>query len=75
MLFGTYCYALQVALAEVEYHKALCHPNIVECIDSDLVGVPDLVGNRTSQVLILLPYYPVGHNPALKYEDLHISMK
>ncbi|KAG0722605.1 Serine/threonine-protein kinase 16 [Chionoecetes opilio] len=50
----------KVALSEVEYHKALCHPNIVECVDSDLVGVPDLIGNRTSQVLILLPYYPRG---------------
>lgn len=59
-----------MALAEVEYHKALCHPNIVECIDSDLVGVPDLVGNRTSQVLILLPYYQVGHSSPMKYVSL-----
>lgn len=52
--------SFQAALSEVEYHKALCHPNIVECIDSDLVGVPDLIGNKTSQVLILLPYYQVS---------------
>nr|XP_053645834.1 serine/threonine-protein kinase 16-like isoform X3 [Cherax quadricarinatus] len=50
----------KVALAEVEYHKALSHPNIVECIDSDLVGMPDLMGNRTSQVLIVLPYCQRG---------------
>ncbi|XP_069165691.1 serine/threonine-protein kinase 16 isoform X2 [Procambarus clarkii] len=49
----------KVALAEVEYHKALSHPNIVECIDADLVGMPDLMGNRTSQVLIILPYCQV----------------
>ncbi|KAG7164123.1 serine/threonine-protein kinase 16-like [Homarus americanus] len=50
----------KVALAEVEYLKALSHPNIVECIDSDLVGMPDLMGNRTSQVLIVLPYCQRG---------------
>ncbi|XP_071519237.1 serine/threonine-protein kinase 16 isoform X2 [Panulirus ornatus] len=50
----------KVALAEVEYHRALSHPNIVECIDSDLVGIPDLMGNRTSQVLIVLPYCQRG---------------
>ncbi|KAK3874252.1 hypothetical protein Pcinc_020793 [Petrolisthes cinctipes] len=50
----------KVALAEVEYHNALRHANIVECIDSDLIGAPDLMGNRTSQVLIVLPYYRRG---------------
>ncbi|XP_066943249.1 serine/threonine-protein kinase 16 [Macrobrachium rosenbergii] len=50
----------KIALAEVEYHKALSHPNIVECVNSDLVGVPDLMGNRTSQVLIILPYCQRG---------------
>lgn len=61
----------KIAIAEVEYHKALCHPNIVECIDSDLVGVPDLVGNRTSQVLILLPYYPQGtlHDELIRRQE------
>ncbi|KAK7071980.1 Serine/threonine-protein kinase 16 [Halocaridina rubra] len=50
----------KIALAEVEYHKALSHPNIIECVNSDLVGVPDIMGNRTSQVLIVLPYCPRG---------------
>ncbi|XP_063608576.1 serine/threonine-protein kinase 16-like [Penaeus indicus] len=50
----------KVALTEVEYHRSLSHSNIVECIDSDLVGVPDLMGNRTSQVLIVLPYCQRG---------------
>ncbi|XP_076069564.1 serine/threonine-protein kinase 16 [Oratosquilla oratoria] len=50
----------KIALAEVEYHKEFNHPNIAECIDSDLVGVPDMVGNRTSEVLLLLPYCQRG---------------
>ena len=53
----------QVALQEVEYHKLLNHPNIVECVDSDLVGTADIVGNHTSQVLLVLPYCQVSIIP------------
>ncbi|KAF2354533.1 Protein kinase domain, partial [Trinorchestia longiramus] len=50
----------KVALSEVEYHSVLQHPNILPCIASDLVGMPDMLGSKTSQVLLLLPYFPRG---------------
>ncbi|KAA0190147.1 hypothetical protein HAZT_HAZT008793 [Hyalella azteca] len=50
----------KVALSEVEYHSVLQHPNILPCIASDLIGMPDMIGSKTSQVLLLLPYYQRG---------------
>lgn len=57
------CHSLEdqkIALAEVNYYKMLDHPNILRCLDSAVEGVPDPVLNSTSEVLLLLPYYPVG---------------
>jgi len=51
----------QIALSEVEYHSELQHPNILECLQSDLVGAPDMIGSKTSQVLLLLPLCSVSN--------------
>lgn len=51
----------QLAVSEVNYHKGLDHPNILKCIDSTTQGVADPVLNSTSEVLLLLPYYPVSN--------------
>lgn len=49
----------RIAMQEVEYYRALKHPNLVECIDAALVG--SCVGARSvSEVRILLPYYKRG---------------
>lgn len=50
----------KAALHEIEYHKMLDHPNVIRCIDSVVIGNPDPVLNSTSEVLLLLPYYPKG---------------
>uniref|UniRef100_A0A6A7FYQ3 non-specific serine/threonine protein kinase n=2 Tax=Hirondellea gigas TaxID=1518452 RepID=A0A6A7FYQ3_9CRUS len=50
----------KLALCEVEYHSVLQHPNILTCSGSDLVGMPDMIGSKTSQVFLLLPYCPRG---------------
>lgn len=49
----------KAALQEIDYHKMVDHPNIIRCIDSTVIGSPDPVLNSTSEVLLLLPYYPV----------------
>lgn len=60
MLFSYDLCCLQVALSEVEYHSVLQHPNILPCVASDLIGMPDMLGSKTSQVLLLLPYFSRG---------------
>ncbi|XP_075216044.1 serine/threonine-protein kinase 16 isoform X2 [Lycorma delicatula] len=50
----------KLAIDEVNYHKVLDHPNILQCLDSTVQGVADPVLNSTSEVLLLLPYYPKG---------------
>lgn len=50
----------QLAIREIEYHKLIKHPNIIECIDSTHIGTADPILNTTSEVLIVLPYYHKG---------------
>ncbi|GLH02694.1 Mitogen-activated protein kinase kinase kinase [Gryllus bimaculatus] len=50
----------KLALKEIQYYKALDHPNIIKCIDSAISGHADPLLNSTSQVLIVLPYYKKG---------------
>jgi len=48
------------AQREVEYHKLFDHSGILSCEGSAVVGTADIMHNQTSQVQILLPYYPRG---------------
>ncbi|KAI5712602.1 hypothetical protein M8J76_010670 [Diaphorina citri] len=48
------------AIREVEHHKTFVHPNILPLLDHALTGCADPVLNSTSQVLMVLPYYPKG---------------
>ncbi len=49
-----------VAQREAELHARLRHPNIIECVGSQVEGEADITRNKTSQVLILLPFFPVN---------------
>jgi len=48
------------AVQEVEYHHAVKHPYILECVASSLHGTPDIINSTRSEVLILLPYHSRG---------------
>eukprot|EP00095_Tigriopus_kingsejongensis_P008484 maker-scaffold18_size714446-snap-gene-5.20 protein:Tk08484 transcript:maker-scaffold18_size714446-snap-gene-5.20-mRNA-1 annotation:"serine threonine-protein kinase 16" len=48
------------AQREIEFHRDLDHPAILALTASAVVGRADIVHNQTSQVLLLLPYYPRG---------------
>ncbi|KAL1448496.1 hypothetical protein WDU94_012411 [Cyamophila willieti] len=48
------------AMREIEHHKTFVHPNILPLLDHALTGCADPVLNSTSQVLMVLPYYPKG---------------
>ncbi|KAB7494737.1 Serine/threonine-protein kinase 16 [Armadillidium nasatum] len=50
----------KIALTEVDYYKLFDSQHIIECIDSDYVGIPNMTSNSTSQILILLPYCKRG---------------
>ena len=49
----------QDALREINYHKQINHPGVIQCVGSLLTGKADIVSNQTSQVLLLLPFYKV----------------
>jgi serine/threonine kinase 16 len=51
----------RIAMNEVESHRLLSDPGILEVIDYDLHGKTDPLGNgnSTSELLILLPYHRV----------------
>lgn len=48
------------AQREIEFHKHLDHPGILELEASAVIGSADIIHNVTSEVLLLLPYYPVS---------------
>ncbi|CAL4102688.1 unnamed protein product [Meganyctiphanes norvegica] len=73
------CHATEdqkIALGEVEYHKVLSHSNILEIVDSDLTGVADIMGNQTSEVLMLMPYCQKGtlHDELVKRHKMNSFM-
>ncbi|GAB6026579.1 hypothetical protein CHUAL_012992 [Chamberlinius hualienensis] len=47
------------ALKEIEYYRAVKHPNVIQCIDWS-VKPPDIEFDRTGEVLILLPFLRRG---------------
>ncbi|CAG7728810.1 unnamed protein product [Allacma fusca] len=50
----------RIALSEVEVHRIVQHPNVLELVDYDLRGKTDPLNDTTSQVLIVLPYFHKG---------------
>ena len=44
---------------EIQYHKKINHPSVIECKGSAKIGSADISNNRTSMVLLLLPLYKV----------------
>lgn len=49
----------RAALNEINYHKQISHPAVIECLGSSVTGQADLVNNGSSIVMILLPFYKV----------------
>lgn len=49
----------RIAMLEVEAHRSVQHPAVLELIDYDLRGKSDPLEDTTSEVLIVLPYFPV----------------
>lgn len=49
-----------LAQTEIECHRKIKHPTVIECIASAVIGSADISGNQTSYVLILLPYFKVS---------------
>lgn len=47
---------------EIQYHKQISHPSVIECKGSVKIGSADISNNRTSMVLLLLPLYKVCAN-------------
>jgi len=50
----------QVAQREIDTMKRLEHPGIIRLVGHTIEGTPDIVHNLTSEVLILMPFYPKG---------------
>ena len=50
----------RIALSEVEVHRLVQHPSVLDVVDYDLRGKTDPLHETTSQVLILLPYHHVS---------------
>lgn len=51
----------RIAMLEVEAHKNVQHPGVLELVDYDLKGKSDPIEDTTSEVMIVLPYYPVSN--------------
>ncbi|RXG72560.1 Serine/threonine-protein kinase 16 [Armadillidium vulgare] len=67
----------KIALTEVDYYKLFDSEHIIECMDSDHVGIPNMTSNSTSQVLILLPYCKRGtlHNELMSLMKAGVHME
>jgi serine/threonine kinase 16 len=50
----------RIAMNEVESHKSVEHPGVIEMIDYDLKAKIDPLEDLSSELLILLPYYNVS---------------
>lgn len=48
------------AMKEVHIGEKIDHPNIIKIIDYMLLGKADIITNKSSQLLIVLPYYRNG---------------
>jgi len=64
------------ALTEIECHKKIKHPTIIECIASAVIGNADISYNQTSQVLLLLPYFKSGslHSLLEKFQRTQMNL-
>lgn len=49
----------KVAMLEVESHKCIQHPGVMELLDYDLKSKVDPLEDLSSELLILMPYYQV----------------
>ena len=47
------------AQREIEFHRHLKHPGIIPLVGGAVVGSADIVHNKTSEVQLVLPYFPV----------------
>jgi len=67
----------RIALMEVEMHRQVQHPSVLEVIDYDLRGKSDPIDDTTSQVLILLPYHHRGtlHHELERREKTRLFLK
>lgn len=52
----------QAAEKEINYHRQINHPSVIQCLGSLKVGGANISNNQTSLVLLLLPFYKVGHH-------------
>ncbi|CAL8107171.1 unnamed protein product [Orchesella dallaii] len=50
----------RIAMTEVEAHRTVKHSGVLELLDYDLRGKSDPLEDTSSEVLIVLPYYPRG---------------
>ncbi|KAL5285979.1 STK16 family protein [Megaselia abdita] len=48
------------ALKEVRIGEQIDHPNVIKIVDYMLLGKADIITNKSSQLLIVLPYYKNG---------------
>jgi len=63
-----------LAQTEIECHRKIKHPTVIECIASAVIGSADISGNQTSYVLILLPYFKSGSLHSL-LENFHRNQR
>ena len=57
------CHSIEdqnLARLEAEMMRKLTHENIIQLLGWTLVGEADLVHNRTSEAILVLPFYPRG---------------
>jgi len=45
---------------EIEIHRKFQHENLIQLLGSSLEGEADIVNNKTSEAVLVLPYYPKG---------------
>lgn len=58
----------KIAMTEVEFHKLVQHPGVLEVVDYDLRKREDPLEEINSEVLILLPYYHVKYLKCYVYQ-------
>merc|ERR1712098_7462 len=67
------CHSIEdqnTALREVEVTRQLQHPNIVRLVGAGTQGEPDILHNRTSEVLIVFPFYKQSLQDELERREL-----
>ena len=48
------------AKKEIDFHHAFDHPAVLKCVRSKIEGNADIVHNKTSEALLVLPFCPRG---------------